>query len=290
MIETDSRKTSLFRRLELGDLLIFLYAAAFIRQYLWIVNNNAAAWVLTVLLAIVFSYFYVSTKQLAAPRSHVSFWLIVGVPLLIAYALRAAFPDYSYDVWSYHILQSDRALHSGLYGPGDYFPTALPFNPISDMVMGLSRLAFGYRIGTIINLFVLLWTAQIAERILSSFIKRHWLRYVAVLLILLTENVLFEISSYMVDLLTIPLVLQATFLALNFEKAPRRAMALVHIALLAGASVAFKLTNLAVAIPLLAFCVAQMAFGAQRFPPKQMIRLSWQMLVAFVAPILPFTI
>ena len=287
---SDRRETGWRQRLELGDLLVFLYAAAFARQYLWIIHNNSVAWLLTIMLALVVSWFYVSTKQFGAERTRVSFWLIVGLPLLIAYALRAPFPDHSYDVWSYHILQSDRALHGGLYGPNDYFPTALPFNPVSDMVTGLSRLTFGYRLGTIVNFFVLLWTAQIGERILSAFIKRAWLRYVAVLLILWTENVLFEISSYMVDLLTIPLLLQATFLTLNLEKAPRRALALLHVALLAGAAVAFKLTNLAVAAPLLAACGVKLFFDPERPAMKELAITSLQMLVAFVAPLLPFTI
>jgi hypothetical protein len=286
----ESRKTGLLQRLEPGDLLVFLYALVFVRQYFWVVHNNTVAWLLTVIVALVFTYFYVSTKQFAAVRPGVSFWLIVGLPLLIAYALRAPFPDHSYDVWSYHILQSDRALRGGLYGPTDYFPTALPFNPVSDMVAGFSRVALGYRLGTIINLFVLLWTAQIGDRLLSAFIKRTWLRYVAVLLILLTENVLFEISTYMVDLLTVPLLLQAVFLTLNFEKAPRHALALLHVALLAGASVAFKLTNLAVAAPLLALCGVKLFFGPERFSAKQIMTLSWQMLIAFLAPLLPFTI
>ena len=286
----DSRKRGLLQRLELGDLLVFIYALAFVRQYLWVVQNNGIAWLLTVVVALVVSYFYVSTKQFAFERTRVSFWLIVGLPLLIAYALRAPFPDHSYDVWSYHIIQSDRALHGGLYGPNDYFPTALPFNPVSDMVMGLSRGALGFRLGTIVNLFALLWTAQIGERILSAFVKRAWLRYVAVLLVLLTENVLFEISSYMVDLLTIPLLLQAVFLTLNLEKAPRRALVLLHVALLAGAAVAFKLTNLAVAAPLLAVCGVKMFFGSERLVTKEAMTTLLQMLVAFLLPLLPFTI
>ena len=286
----DTRERGLLPRLELGDLLVLVYALGFVRQYLWVVHNNSVAWAVTVVVALLFSYCYVSTKQFPAERAGVGFWLIVGLPLLIAYALRAPFPDHSYDVWSYHILQSDRALHGGLYGPGDYFPTALPFNPVSDMVTGLSRLGLGFRLGTVINFFVLLWTAQIGERLLSAFIARRWLRYVAVLLILLTENVLFEISSYMVDLLTIPLLLHAVFLTLNLEKAPRRTFALLHVALLAGASVGFKLTNLAVAAPLLAVCGVRMFFGPQRSVAKLALTTSLQMLVAFLAPLLPFTI
>jgi hypothetical protein len=286
----DGRARALSRRLELGDLLIFLYALALIRQYLWWIDNNLIAWILTVALAMVFSYFYISTKQFPPQRSPVTFWIVIGLPLLVAYSLRAALPDHSFDVWSYHILHSDRSLHGGLYGPGDYFPTAVPFNPVADTVMGFSRLALGYRLGTVINLFVLLWSAQIIDRILRAFIDRMWLRYGAVLLVLLNENVLFETSTYMVDLLAVPLLLQATFLTLNSEQAQRRVVNLLHIAFLLGASVAFKITNLAVAIPLLAIWGLKISFGAHRCSPRQLVTTSLRMLVVFVAPILPFTI
>lgn len=278
------------RHLELGDALVFLYALVLIRQYFWVLDNNLVAWTLSVAGAAVFSYFYIATKQFSAPKSEISFWIVVALPLLIAYAMRAAFPDRSYDVWAYHILHSDRSLHGGLYGPGDYFPTALPFNPVADTLMGLSQLLLGYRLGTVFNLIVLIWAAQIIDRILRPWISRSWTRHFAVLLILLTENVLFEISTYLVDLLTLPLLLQATFLSLNSEKAPRRVINFLHVALLVGAAAAFKLTNLAVAIPILAICVAKMAFGAQRCSPKQLVTASLKMLLAFIAPILPFTI
>lgn len=280
----------MLRRFELGDPLIFLYALAFIRQYLWILDNNLLAWILTIAGAVAFSYFYISTKQFTPERAGASFWIVVGIPLLFAYSLRAALPDHSYDVWAYHILQSDRSLAGGLYGPGDFFPTALPFNPVSDTLMGLSRLALGYRLGTIINFVVLLWAGQIIDRILRPFIDRPWLRHATVLLVLLTENVLFEISTYMVDLLTLPLLLQATYLALKLDEAESRAITLLHIALLLGACAAFKLTNLAVAIPLLAICVVRITFGEHRFPTKRVVITTLQMLVAFVLPILPFTV
>lgn len=286
----DSRNVGALPRFELGDTLVFLYALVLIRQYLWIVDNNLVAWIFSVAGAGLFSYFYISTKPLSSPRSGVSFWLVVGGPLLLAYCLRAALPDHSYDVWSYHILHSNRSLHGTLYGPGDYFPTALPLNPVADMLTGLSRLALGYRLGTIINLLVLLWAAQLIDRILRAFINGSWLRHAAVLLIILTENVLFEISTYMVDLLTLPLLLQATFLALNLDKARSRVMGLSHIAMFLGASVAFKFTNFAAAVPLLVFCGIRMTFGAHRFSLKRLVTTSLIMLVVFVAPILPFTI
>lgn len=287
---SDSSERGLGRRLELGDPLVFLYALAIIRQYLWVLENNLVAWLVTAAGASLLTWFYISTKQLLREKSGVSFWIVVGLPLLFAYSLRAALPDHSYDVWAYHILHSVRSLHGGLYGPGDYFPTALPFNPVADTVTGLSRLLLGYRLGTIINLFVLLWTGQIVDRILRTFIKGPWLRHAAVLLVLLTEHVLFEISTYMVDLLTLPLLLQGTFLALNLDRARNRVFGLSHIALFSGAAVAFKLTNLTVAIPLLTICIVRMTFGTHRFPLSRLVTTALLMLVVFVAPILPFTI
>jgi len=286
----ESVKTDFLRRLELGDLLIFLYGLAIIRQFFWPLQQNSLAWVLTIAVALVCFYLYVSTKPLLAPRVSINFWLIVGLPLFAAYALRAAFPDRSFDVWSYHILNSERSLHGPLFGSGDYFPTWVPFNPVSDTVMGIGRLVLGYRLGTIINLLVLLWAAQIVERILRSFIDKAWLRYLAVAVILLSEHLLFEISTYMVDLLTIPLLLQATYITLHLEEAPRRAHSLLHVALLSGVSVAFKLTNLVAAIPLLAICALKMTFGDRRLSAKELITTSLQMLAVFIVPILPFTI
>jgi len=286
----DSAKAGFLRRLELGDLLIFLYALAIIRQYFWPLQQNSLAWILTLAAALIFSYLYVSTKPFSPPRLDVSFWLIVGLPLFAAYALRAAFPDRSFDVWSYHILNSDRSLHGPLFGSGDYFPTWVPFNPVADTVMGISRLVLGYRLGTVINLLVLLWAAQLVERLLRDFIGRAWLRSIAVLLVVLSEQLLFEISTYLVDLLTIPLLLQATYIALHLNEAPRRAHALLHVAFLTGLSVTFKLTNLAVAIPLLGICGLTMIFGEYRLRAKEMVVTSLKMLAAFIAPLLPFTI
>src|SRR5262249_46874541 len=57
-----------------------------------------------------------------------------------------------------------------------------------------------------------------------------------------------------------------------------------------GLSVAFKLTNLAVAIPLLAICGLKMIFSERRLSPRELAVTSLQMLVAFIAPLLPFTI
>src|ERR1700680_1041378 len=82
-------------RVEFGDGLVFLYALVFVRQYLWIIDNNFLAWTLSVPLAAACWYLFISTKQFPAERFGRSFWLLVGLPLLLAFLPRAGFPCHS---------------------------------------------------------------------------------------------------------------------------------------------------------------------------------------------------
>lgn len=277
-------------KIELGDALLLLYALAFVRQYFWIIDNNLLAWILSSLLTAVIWFSYVSTRQFPTERFGRPFWLLVGLPLLAIYLLRAALPDHSFDVLSYHLLHSERSLHGPLFAPGDFFPSGAPFNPAPDTLTGFSRALLGFRLGTIINLVVLVWTAQIADKILRPFVERPRLRASCVLLAVMTEQLFFEISTYMVDLLALPLMLEATLLTLRFDEAKNRGANFIRVALLLGAATAFKLTNLAVALPLLAICAYKMAVGPERFKLKQLLTSSLIAFAAFVAPLLPFSL
>src|SRR5437764_4179371 len=202
-------------RAEFGDALVFLYALIFVRQYLWVVSDNALAWALAALLSAVAWYFYVSTKPFASARAGREFWLVVALPLFFIYMWRAPFPDVSFDVLNYRLLHAERSLRGTLFAPGDFFPTPAPYNPAPDTLTGLFRLALGYRLGTIVNLLALVWAAQVASKILRPFVARVRLRAACVLLVVLAEHLLFEVNNYMVDLLALPLLLEATYLALR---------------------------------------------------------------------------
>src|SRR6185436_805765 len=190
-------RITLASRVELGDVLLFAYIAVFVRQFLWIFPNNLLAWILTVPLAGICWYFYVSTRRFPAERFGRSFWLLVALPLLAVYALRAAFPDHSFDVLTYHLLNSERSLRGALFVHGDFFPTPAPFNPAPDTLTGISRALLGYRLGTLINWLVLVWAAQVTDKILRPYVRAAWLRAVCVLAVFLAEHLLFEVSTYM---------------------------------------------------------------------------------------------
>jgi hypothetical protein len=237
--------------------------------------------------------------------------LIVALPLLGIYGFRAALPDHSFDVLSYHLLHGERSIRGPLFRPGDFFPSAAPFNPAPDMLTAISRLVLGYRLGTVINLLALIWTAQVTDRIMRRFVESSLLRAVCVLIVLLAEHLLFEVNTYMVDLLTLPLMLEATYLTLRAEESDAKLSSIFHIAFLLGASVAFKVTNLAVALPLFLVWgittwkrstrVAQFseaAFLSDKLQPAAPttnsslsdIKSAAAAMIIFLLPILPFTI
>ncbi|HEY0077733.1 MAG TPA: hypothetical protein VGB73_03735 [Pyrinomonadaceae bacterium] len=309
------KTNALRRRLEFGDALLFLYFVAFVRQFIWYVAEGAAAWALTLPLALTLWFCYVAARPEEKEETPRSFWLIVVLPLLFVYALRLPFPDLSFDVLNYRLLHAERALRGFLFLPGDFFPTPAPYNPAPDMVTGISRHLLGYRMGTLVNLLALVWTGLILEKLLRPSLKDTRLRSLGVLFVLFTEHVLFEINNYMIDVLTLPLLLEATRMALDvgesdsaptgdgeehardYEEQARdesegardereRGRDAVRFAFLLGASVAFKLTSLAFAVPL-ALVYAYKLFASRRRLP---LRAYLFAVSAFAAPLLPFCI
>ena len=240
----------------------------------------------------------------AGERPAASFWLVVALPLLFVYGLRAPFPDSAYDVWSLRLFHGERALRGFIYLPGEFFPTSAPFNPTPDMLTGLFRHLLGYRLGTIVNLLALVWAGTILERLLRPFVRGPRLRALCVLLALFAEHLLFEINNYMPDLLALPLMLEATRLVLDpeeWKRAPgadgskstdelkRRRRAVVRVAFLVGAGVALKLSNGALAAPLIAVCAWRvLARGPLRL--KALAADVLASLLVFAAPLVPFMV
>jgi hypothetical protein len=280
------QKLKLFpRKLEIGDVVILLYIAAFVRQWFWIVNHNSAAWLLTFLFSLIIWSVHLATKD-REERIPRQFWLVVALPLFLIYAMRAGFPDTSFDVLDYRLMNSERALRGLPFTGADFFPARFPFNPAPDMVTGISRHLLGYRLGTIVNYLVAIWVATLLLRILRRYLKNVWLVCAGVLLLVLTEHFLFVINNYMVDLLALPLLLEATRIALSADENHTRCDSM-RLAVFLGASAAFKLTNLAFAAPI--FLVY--AYNVIRAESRQeVIRKLLLIVCAFLLPLIPYTL
>ncbi|MGI8838310.1 MAG: hypothetical protein ACR2H4_16975 [Pyrinomonadaceae bacterium] len=273
-------------KLEIGDVVLLLYITAFVRQWFWVVNSNAPAWILTFLVSLIIWGVHLQTKDRTEQKIPHQLWLVVALPLFLIYAMRAAFPDTSFDVLDYRLINSERALRGLPFTGADFFPSRFPFNPAPDMVTGISRHLLGYRLGTIINYLVVIWVATLLLKFLRPYIKNVWLACAGVLLLALTEHLLFIINNYMVDLLALPLLLEATRIAL-FAEERNTSRDAVRIAVYLGASAAFKLTNLAFAAPI--FLVY--AYNVSRAEPRQeLVRKFLLIVCAFLLPLIPYTL
>jgi hypothetical protein len=277
------------RRLEFGDLLLYLYLITIVRQCFWGIGQQKLAWGLTLAAGGLVWFIYLTTREPLESRSGRAFWLIVGLPLLLVYGLRVVYPDVSFDVLNHHLFLSERALRGPLLIAGDFFPTPAPYNPAPDMLTGIFRYCLGYRLGTIVNLLVLLWSAQVIDKLLRPYLRTEWRRALAVLLCVFAEHLLFQINNYMVDLIALPLTLEATRLALTVDQWEKYRSRLIRIAFLCGLALAMKLTNAAMIVPIILVCAFHTLFRF-RPAPKQLAGVFLLTLFAFIAPLLPYSI
>lgn len=272
------------------DLLLPLYLTVLIRQWFWWVENCPLAWAVTGLAALILWGIYLRKKEIekGPPRL---FWLVVALPLFLVYIGRLAFPDTSFDVLNHRLVQSERALRGFLFINGDFFPTLLPFNPAPEMLSGIFRHLLGYRGGTIVNYLALLWVGTEVEKLLRPYVKRHVFRCLAVLAVLFTEHMLFEINNYVGDLLTLPLLITATRRTLDLDRKPLTSRyEVVFIALLLGISLAFKLTNSVMVISILFLFGQKLLLISRGLQPKRRISILLTSAAAFVVPLLPYSL
>ncbi|MBK8597139.1 MAG: hypothetical protein IPN83_16405 [Holophagales bacterium] len=220
------------------------------RQALWLMPGRILPVVLSAAAGLV-AVALVRRSAPERPSPPLVFWLTVAVPVLAFWALRASRVDIGYDVLNYHLMHGERGLWGPIFPPGDFYPFFFPYlNPAADLVTAMFRAVLGYRGGTIACALALVWTAELLWRLLAPHVRNERARAVAVLLAVATEGMLWEVSGYMVDLLSLPLLLEATRIA---TEAPRQDRPLHRrtaiLGLLLGTAVALKLTNLVFVVP-----------------------------------------
>ena len=285
---------TLLKRMDFASVVIAPYVLTIVWQYFCAFHSQPLAWTLTVLVSAIVWAFYVSLAEVTSEKLPWQFWIVVALPLLFFYLIRLPFPDISFDVLNYHIFHGERALRGPLLIPGDFFPTAAPFNPTPDILTGLYRHALGYRLGTIVNYIALLWTGTIVNRLLRDWLLSRWLRCAAILFVLATEQFLFQINNYMVDLLALPLLLEATVAAIRNTERDIIARRTMQLALLLGTAAAFKLANLIFAVPIVLVyffnVIARASSGDRTASIRRLFRVGPVALLASVLPLLPFTI
>lgn len=285
----------------LPDTILFLFLLCISREYLWVLSGsvfkNGLAYALSTLIAGVVVWLFSAKRGIgwegtaSALEQGWHLWLepetgkgehryrfcadwlwlaIVVAPLLLFFLLRAPFPSLDFDNLNYHLINTQRALRGWPMIDGDFFPGTLLVNPAPDMAFGVVRALLGYRLAPVLNIAVLLWLASLLNETFALFIKGKATRYVAVLFAVGTDHILYLINLYMVDLLSLPLLLSALLLTIRFGKAANKTNALMKIALWLGIAVAFKVTNLCFALPILLLLLLELwkIYGAGEHLPR----------------------
>jgi len=313
--EAESRIPLVRRFYPLPDAILFLYLLCIARQYLWAlggsVAKNVIAWTVSAVVAGLIIWLLSNQRGTgweatasaveegwhswlsAEPRPTGSFlarlridWLwfvLVVAPLLFFFFLRAPFPAFEFDHLNYHLVNTERSLRGWPMIDGDFFPGTLLVNPAPDMVFGVLKYLVGYRLAPILNLGVLLWTANVLNEIVAPIIARRFVRYLGILFILATDQILYLVNIYMIDLLSLPLLISATLLALRLNRSPRPDRALIKIALFLGIAIAFKLTNAFFVIPIIALVI----FDLFKLRHQRTFLPGRALIVASLAALLP---
>ena len=265
-----------------AGLLLVAYILVFLRQYFWFSNSFVVSWCVPFVFSVILSFHI--RRRFEYDALNLKFLAIIGLPLLFFFLLRMAYPDFSWDIINYHFINAERAMNGYPFIKGDFFYLSYS-NPASDMITGVFRHLFGHRLGTIVNLLALLWSAQILDKILTHYVRGRVLRYLIVSALLCFEGFTYQISNYWVDLLSIPIILELVYV-LVFKK-NKEFWDFCIIALLFGIALGLKLTNLYFLIPLALMLFVQFWANQRAAAQTKLIQLV-VFTVIFFTPLVPY--
>lgn len=181
------------------------------------------------------------------------------VLLAVICTVRAIMPDMSFDTSNYHIYFQ---LNLGRDFINRDFFAVRSMNAqtiaLGDRMFGVFHRFLGYRMGTALNtLAVLLTYLQLKK--LISFIGESvhceindFIKSAICFICLLTENIYSLLATYMIDLLSVPILIQMLLIVLNAKKEDNynRGGEVFWLCVMAGILFGIKVSNLLLVLPL----------------------------------------
>lgn len=192
--------------------------------------------------------------------------IIIVLIILVLCGLRSILPETSYDTSNYH-LYYQKFFDRDFVGY-DFFPmrsfNAQTFGALGDRLFYGFRHILGYRGGTFLNtLVIILIYFQVCQMI-----KLLWKEFghsgkskgvklffsVGALVTLMTECVYNNLSTYMVDYLAVPFLLEIVRMVIfSDEKDYQISHTSIYLCLIAGFAIGIKLTNILLILPFAIF-------------------------------------
>ena len=160
-------------------------------------------------------------------------------------------PDTSFDTLNYHLYLQERPFSNNV--SFNFFPARWinTFSlPLADRFLCFFRLVFGYRFGIMGNLIVMFLMYYQVKIILSVFVKNKYYISLISVAVLFTEQILYNMATYYVDLISIPLFLEIIIFLLKDKEKKISNKENFSILLIAGLLVSLKISNAFLLIPL----------------------------------------
>ncbi len=238
---------------------IFFYAflnialLVLLNDYLtYFINTNYLVTIAVSGLALIgVNYFLIKKKKIELTKDIEKTDIFFFVLLLVLMAITIPYADRSFDTYNYHLYLQEHPFGDKLYFDLFAGKNLNTFTyAFADRLFYLFRYFLGYRLGTILNYFLLIVMYYQVKRIFKRFIEK---KNNPLLIVFFTACTVFGLSlldiadSYYIDLITIPLLLEAVEIALFSDqlqsKEEKNNWLFGYLGLLFGLSFAVKISN-----------------------------------------------
>jgi len=217
--------------------------------YLFAKNANLLIYASSFLIVSVIVYLLNRVVKLKFDKFQKYDLIFIGFIIFI-YIQRLAIPEKAFDTLNYHLYMQERPFADNI--SFNFFPArwinSYTF-PLADRMHYFFRFLLGYRLGNILNIFILVILYYQSKRFLGFFLKKENNSLIPILAIIVitTEQILTNSMNYYVDLIAIPFILEIILIIM--EKKFNHANHYM-VLLMAGIIVAMKVSNALILIPL----------------------------------------
>lgn len=268
--------------ISIDNMLIFSFIYCLTIQYFWWCNNENISIIAGVLITCIVMHIYVVNQNniMNSDYDITKYYLMVVVPLIFIYLLRAPFFDFGGDWLAIRYTFGFHGL-SGKFIHEDIYYNFMYGNILSDMVGAFWTKLLGIRAASLLALSLVLWSATILNRILIRYIKEDFLRNICILFVLCIHGLLYMDNAHWADLMGVPLCLEVICVLLINEKINYKDIG--KISFLLGLCMALKFTHLYTVLPLFMYLFYKMYINGD-------IKCSLKWLFLALVPSLPYMI
>lgn len=195
------------------------------------------------------------TSRFHLSQKFVFIALAILIPVFV-YLNRFLIPDYSFDTFYYHLFNGVRGAHNYIwpFSPQEFYPIGFAtIAPLYDSILYLSRLMFGYRLGTVLDLIAYIGIVWIAYKLIVrvvNFKKRisPILKFLFFLNSVIVTELLFQLATQYVDVISGFFILLAIYILFVFIDS-NKPIYLWLASVIMGVAFLGKATNVIYVIP-----------------------------------------